>query len=151
GKGPYGQVEFREGDIGELPFENASMDAVLSNCSINLAPDQDKVFREAFRVLKPEGMLIVADVVHTEPLPDILLSAVDLYVGCLAGAMVREEWLEAIRAAGFGEVGVVLESPIPIDFIGRELVWKVVRMSLVDDEIEALEKSVRSILVTARK
>jgi arsenite methyltransferase len=150
-KGPYGRVEFREGDIEELPFENASMDVILSNCSINLAPDKGKVFHEAYRVLKPDGRLIIADIVLLEPLPDILLGAVDLYVGCLAGAMMRGEYLEAIGAAGFKEVGLVRESPIPIDFIGHEAIRKVVRISLVDDEIGALEKSVLGILVAARK
>lgn len=150
-KGPYGQVEFREGDIEELPFENASLDVILSNCSINLAPDKDKVFAEAWRVLKPTGKLIVADIALLEPLPDILTGAVDLYVGCLAGAMIKGDCLEAIRAAGFKEVGIVRESPIPIDFIGHDSVWKVVRISLIDAEIAALEKSVLSILVTAKK
>jgi len=151
GKGPYERVEFREGDIETLPFENASLDVILSNCSINLAPNKDSVFREAFRVLKPEGRLIIADVVLIEPLPDILLGAVDLYVGCIASASIRGDYLDTIRRAGFKDIGVVQESPIPIDFIGHEAIRKVVRISLVDEEIEALEKSVRSILVTAGK
>ncbi|MCG6536754.1 MAG: arsenite S-adenosylmethyltransferase, partial [Syntrophales bacterium LBB04] len=106
---------------------------------------------EAWRVPNPGGRLIVADMALLEALPDILTGAVDLYAGCLAGAMIKSDYLEAIRAAGFKGVGIIRESPIPIDFIGHESVRKVVRISLVDEEIAALEKSVLSILLAAKK
>jgi arsenite methyltransferase len=100
-------VEFREGPIEALPLDDASVDVVISNCVINLSPDKPRVFREAFRVLKPGGRLVVSDIVLDRPLPKELLDSVDLYVACIAGAALRETYLRAIRAAGFGSVEVL--------------------------------------------
>jgi arsenite methyltransferase len=109
-------VEFRLGDIEHLPVENGSVDVIISNCVINLAPDKGRVFREAFRVLKPGGRLMVSDIVLTRPLPDFVKNSVAAYVGCIAGATVREDYLEAMRQAGFEDVTVQSESAFLVDW-----------------------------------
>jgi len=102
-------VEFRLGEIENLPAADASVDVILSNCVINLSPDKARVFREAFRVLRPGGRLLVSDLVLVRPLGEKARRSVALYVGCVAGALGRDEYLHAIRAAGFGDVRVVSE------------------------------------------
>lgn len=105
-KGGYGNVEFRLGEIEAMPVADGEVDVVISNCVINLVPDKDKAFAEAFRVLKPGGRLHVSDIVLTcEGLPEELLD-VQSYVNCVAGAVSREAYLAAMREAGFEEVTV---------------------------------------------
>jgi len=97
-------VEFRRGQIEKLPVDDASVDLVISNCVINLSPDKPQVFREIHRVLKPGGRLIVSDIVLDKPLPEGAKNDDDLYVACIAGALLREEYLRAVRDAGFRKV-----------------------------------------------
>jgi arsenite methyltransferase len=105
----YSQVEFRLGEIEHLPVADRSVDLIISNCVINLSPDKAQVFREAYRTLKAGGRLVVSDLVLVQPLPADLQRSVELYVGCVAGAAMKEEYLELIRSAGFEEVTVVKE------------------------------------------
>lgn len=100
-------VEFREGKIEALPVEDASIDVVISNCVINLSPDKPQVFREVYRVLKPGGKMIISDIVLNRPLPPSLKNDPGLYAACIAGALLREEYLDAIRAAGFTSVEIL--------------------------------------------
>ena len=100
-------VEFRQGFIEELPIEDASIDVVISNCVINLSPDKPRVFREVFRVLKPAGRMIVSDIVLNRPLPESARNDADLYAACIAGALLRDEYLGAVRAAGFTTIQVL--------------------------------------------
>jgi arsenite methyltransferase len=102
-------VEFRLGEIEHLPVSNASVDLVISNCVVNLSPDKPQVFREALRVLRPGGRLLVSDLVLTRPLTPELQRDVDLYVGCVAGAALREDYLDMMRVAGFADVEVLSE------------------------------------------
>lgn len=97
----YSNVEFRSGDIEALPVEDKSVDIVISNCVINLAPDKEKVFREAFRVLKPGGRMYLSDMVLLAELPEDLKNDRDLLAGCVAGALLKEEYLRLLREAGF--------------------------------------------------
>lgn len=101
-----GNVEFRQGLIEELPVDDASVDVILSNCVINLSPDKPRVFREAYRVLRPGGRLTVSDIVLNRPLPQELLGDMQLYAACIAGALMREDYLKAIADAGFGQIEV---------------------------------------------
>jgi len=94
-------VEFRKGTIEELPLEDGSVDIVISNCVINLSPDKPKVFREAFRVLRPGGRLVVSDIVLEKALPPKLKADPGLYAACIAGALLRKDYLKAVREAGF--------------------------------------------------
>ena len=102
-------VEFREGEIEHLPVEDGSVDVVISNCVINLSPDKPQVFREVYRVLKPGGTMVVSDIVLNRPLPEGLLDDDELYAACIAGALLREDYLGAIRDAGFGAVEVLTD------------------------------------------
>jgi len=102
-------VEFRLGEIEHLPVADASVDAIISNCVVNLSPDKPQVFREALRVLKPGGRLVVSDLVLTRPLADDLRRNVDLYVGCVAGASQKDEYLQLMRDAGFRDVSILEE------------------------------------------
>jgi len=113
----FANVEFRLGDIEHLPVADGSVDVIISNCVINLAPDKGRVFREAFRVLKPGGRLMVSDIVLARPLPDALKNSVAAYVGCVAGASLKEDYLEAMRQAGFENVTVQDEAPFPVDCV----------------------------------
>ena len=97
-------VEFRMGQIEELPVESASVDVIISNCVINLSPDKDAVFAEAFRVLKPGGRLQVSDIVWTKPVPESVKGDMEKWAGCIAGALLESEYLGKIRAAGFEDV-----------------------------------------------
>lgn len=106
----YSNVEFRFGDIEALPVEDKSVDIIISNCVINLAPDKEKVFREAFRVLKPGGRMYLSDMVLLAELPDDLRNDKDLLAGCVAGALLREEYLRILNDAGFS-VEILNEDP----------------------------------------
>jgi len=94
-------VEFRLGEIEDLPVEDGVADLVISNCVINLVPDKQRAFAEAFRVLKPGGRISVSDIVTTGPLPEAARASVGAYVACLGGALPIEDYLSAARAAGF--------------------------------------------------
>lgn len=97
----YKNVEFKLGDIENLPLEDNSVDAVISNCVINLAPNKDKVFSEAFRVLKSGGRMYVSDIVLLEELSDEQKNSDELLTGCVAGASLKEDYLKKIKNAGF--------------------------------------------------
>jgi arsenite methyltransferase len=105
----FRNVEFRLGEIENLPVSDASVDVVISNCVINLSPDKSRVFREAFRALKPGGRLMVSDIVLVGDLPDAVKDSPDAYVSCLAGALPRAEYLAAIRDAGFRQIEILNE------------------------------------------
>jgi len=109
-KGEFPNVEFRLGEIEQLPVADSSVDLVISNCVINLSPNKPQVFREALRALKPGGRVLVSDLVLTKPLPEDLKQSVALYVGCVAGASLKEDYLATMREAGFTDVEVVNES-----------------------------------------
>ncbi len=113
-KGGFENVEFRLGEIENLPVSSSEVDVIISNCVINLAPDKARVFREAFRVLRPGGRLMVSDLVLLRPLPETIRKSVEAYVGCIAGASIKGEYLSAISAAGFADVTVVAEDVYPV-------------------------------------
>lgn len=97
----YKNVEFRLGEIEALPVEDESVDVILSNCVINLSPDKAKVFAEAYRVLRSGGKMFVSDIVLTEELSDDVKNDPDLLVGCVAGALLKEDYLSIARDSGF--------------------------------------------------
>jgi arsenite methyltransferase len=103
-------VSFRAGRIEELPFDDASFDAVISNGVINLAPDKDQVFREAARVLRPGGRLAIADIVTDHPLTDAIVSDVDLWASCIGGAPQQDTYRRAMEGAGL-DVQRVKDNP----------------------------------------
>jgi len=99
-----GICDFREGLIEALPVVDDSVDVILSNCVINLSPDKPQVFREAFRVLRPGGRIAVSDIVLTEELPALIAGSASSWVACLSGAMLADDYLQAIRDAGFTDI-----------------------------------------------
>ncbi len=110
----YANVEFRLGEIENLPVADATADVVISNCVINLSTDKPRVFREAARVLKPGGRLMVSDLVLARPLPESVRRSAEAYAGCVAGAMLKDDYLAAISDAGFTGVEVLDEKVYPI-------------------------------------
>jgi len=103
----YHNVEFRLGEIEKLPVEDDSVDAIISNCVINLSPDKSRVFREAYRVLKPGGRLTVSDIVSEGVLPDKIKSDSNAWACCIGGALEQQEYLDKIRKAGFKDMQVL--------------------------------------------
>lgn len=104
---PMVNVEFHLASIDELPLANGSVDCVISNCVINLAPDKGRVFREAYRVLKPGGRFAVSDIALRKELPPEMAADIEAYVGCIAGAMLIEDYRRGLIEAGFGGVEIV--------------------------------------------
>ena len=146
-------IEFRLGEIENLPVADGVIDIIISNCVINLSTDKGKVFSEAFRVLKPGGRIMVSDIVLTRELPDIIRENVSAYVGCIAGAVIKEDYLEAIRKAGFTDVKILEETDFPINYIVSDNSAVIIKndLNLDKDEIKDLEESVLSIKVSALK
>jgi arsenite methyltransferase len=103
-----GNVEFRTGILEELPVDDGWADIVISNGVINLCADKAAVFAEAFRVLRPGGVLQFADIANGKPLPDAAVCEIDLWTGCIAGGLPVDEWCAAIEAAGFDDLSVGL-------------------------------------------
>ena len=105
----FENVEFRLGEIESLPVADGAVDLIISNCVINLSPDKPRVFREALRVLRPGGRMVVSDVVLVAELPESVRQSVEAYVGCVAGASMKDDYLRMFEDAGFERVEVVEE------------------------------------------
>jgi ubiquinone/menaquinone biosynthesis C-methylase UbiE len=103
----FTQVEFRQGRLESLPLPDASVDAITSNCVINLVPDKAAVFREAARVLRPGGRMVISDIVLEAPLPPAVERDLLAYVGCVAGAMLRGPYFARVAAAGLSQIAVL--------------------------------------------
>lgn len=110
----YNNVEFHLGDIENMPVDDKTADVVISNCVLNLVPDKNEAFKEIFRILKPGGHFSISDIVLKGQLPKSIAVAAEMYVGCVAGAVQKDEYLEIITKAGFREVAVVKEKTITI-------------------------------------
>jgi arsenite methyltransferase len=119
----FNNVEFRQGDIEEMPVASGRADVIVSNCVLNLVPDKDAVIKEIYRVLKPGGHFSIADVVLIGNLPDALRKDAEMYAGCVAGAIQKEVYLELININGFKNITVQKEKPIviPDDLPGNYL------------------------------
>lgn len=145
------QVEFREGRLEALPVASASVDAVTSNCVINLVPDKGVVFREVARVLRPGGRLVISDIVLDGELPEAIRKDVYAYVGCVSGAQQRQDYFAGVRAAGLGEVEILKD----VDYAGA-LVKAApdeaqALLSRSGVKVEEVVGKVRSITFRARK
>jgi SAM-dependent methyltransferase len=119
-KGKRENVEFRLGEIENLPVADGAVDVVISNCVINLSPNKKRVFEEAFRVLRPNGRLMVSDIVLLKKLPEIIRKNVQAYIGCLSGAEMKDKYLQMIEAAGFREVEVIEETYFPVENMAND-------------------------------
>jgi SAM-dependent methyltransferase len=125
----YKNVEVRLGEIEDLPVEDETVDAIISNCVINLAPDKLAVFKEAYRVLKPDGRLMVSDLVTQGELPEEVRKSFDAWAGCIAGALEKTDYLNKIEQAGFKNVKVVSQKPYTID-LSPELRGRIVSIQV---------------------
>ncbi|WP_287583562.1 arsenite methyltransferase [Candidatus Borrarchaeum sp.] len=119
-KGDYENIEFRLGEIENLPAADNSVDVVISNCVINLSPNKKRVFEEAYRVLKPGGRLMVSDIVLLKELPDFIKKSVEAYVSCVSGAIMKDEYLNLIQIAGFEEVNIIDETAFPAECVTND-------------------------------
>lgn len=126
-KGGYTNVEFKKGDIENLPLDDNSVDVVISNCVINLAPDKAKVFQETYRVLKTGGRLMVSDVVLLKPLPQELINDKDLLIGCVSGAILKEDYLNLLKQAGFTDIVIHKEIPAFLPDYGLSITFSAVK------------------------
>ena len=113
-KGNHTNVEFRLGEIENLPVADNTVDVIISNCVINLSPDKGRVFQEAYRVLKPGGRLMISDIALLKPLPEFVKESIAAYVGCVAGALLKDDYISAMASAGFENVTAVNEKPFAI-------------------------------------
>ena len=137
-KGGYGNVEFRLGEIESLPVADGTVDVIISNCVINLSPDKPRVFREAFRVLKPGGRLAVSDVVALAPIPDELRRDWELYTGCVAGASLVAEIKSMLQQAGFTNIRIVRKGGSD-EIVGQWFPGRKVEDHVASASIEALK------------
>jgi arsenite methyltransferase len=153
-KGSYKNVEFRKGEIENLPVDDGTIDLIISNCVINLVPNKDKAFEEAFRVLKAGGRLMVSDIVILKKLPDFVKNSIEAYVGCVSGASTKDRYLNSIKAAGFEDVTVIDESVFPLDCIVSDPTGQAILKSLEGSSeqlIKEVEGSISSIKVSGIK
>jgi len=152
-KGNYENVEFRLGEIENLPVADNAVDVIISNCVINLSQDKPKVFKEALRVLKPGGRLMVSDIVLLGDLPQEIANSVSAYVGCIAGASRKSDYLEAIRAAGFAEVKVLDETVFPTGSMANDPTVKAVikEAHITPAQARKVASSIVSVKVSALK
>ena len=119
----YNNVEFRQGDIEEMPVSDNVADVIVSNCVLNLVPNKQNVIKEIFRVLKPGGHFSISDIVLIGDLPQALQQDAEMYAGCVSGAIQKEEYLGYIREAGFENISLQKEKPIiiPEDILSKYL------------------------------
>lgn len=110
----FNNVEFRFGDIENIPLKDNSVDVVVSNCVLNLVPDKLKAFQETFRILKPNGHFSISDVVLIGQLPKSIMEASEMYVGCVSGALQKSEYLDIIKEVGFVNCKVQKEKLITL-------------------------------------
>ena len=148
--GDYPNVEFRLGEIEHLPVADNSVDVIISNCVINLSVDKPGVFREAFRVLRPGGRLMVSDIVLSGVLPPEILDSIDAYASCVSGAAQKGEYLNAIENAGFTGVEIIKEDFFSTDYLiesSKQSPFNIVPRAAV----EAAANAVSSVKVIAIK
>jgi len=143
-------VEFQYGEIEEIPLPDNSMDMVMSNCVINLSPDKDAVFREAYRVLRPGGRMIVSDIVTEGEIAQRIRQSLEAWAGCVAGALDVKDYLDKIRAAGFTQVEVLSRDVV---LISQSAGWDESRAFLEEMGLapDALDHSIISLKVRAYK
>ena len=152
-KGGYTNIDFRQGDLENMPVADNYVDVVISNCVINLVPSKDRAFREAFRVLKPGGRLAVSDIVLLRDLPEFVQRSTDAYIGCLAGAIMKGDYLNIIKSEGFMNIRVMDETAFPIESLVSESAGSPIQdmPKLSQEQLRDLSDSISSIKVSATK
>ena len=150
-KGDYRNVEFRLGEIENLPMADNSVDVVISNCVINLSPDKKRVYEEAFRILKPGGRIMVSDIALLKELPAALKGNIAAYVGCVAGATTREEYLATVAAVGFKDVEIVNEVNVRGLYGEATISFGLTEDEITEEQLREAEDSMISMQIQAFK
>ena len=152
--GGYTNVEFREGVIESLPIDDNSVDIVISNCVINLSPDKEKVFSEIHRVLKPGGTFFVSDIVLRHELPESIRTSAVAYSACVAGALLKDDYVGIPKAKGFMAIAIMSEVTYPLDVLTADPTVSSLKDRLdnvSDEEFENAKTALVSIKLTAKK
>ncbi|HDP97118.1 MAG TPA: arsenite methyltransferase [Euryarchaeota archaeon] len=149
-------VEFRLGEIEQLPVTDRSVDVIISNCVINLSPDKKSVFEEAIRVLKPGGRMMISDIVLLRAIPEsmeCIRQSAEAYIGCISGAIIKEDYLRLIEESGFGDVRIIEENSIGKDAWSDQLLPDSIieQFDIPPEDLEDFAKSIISIKVQAIK
>jgi arsenite methyltransferase len=150
-KGNYTNVEFRLGEIENLPVENESVDVIISNCVINLSTNKTKVFQEAYRVLKPGGRFMISDIVLSKQLPKKIKENMDYYASCISGAILKEDYLSIVKKAGFDNIKILSEKIFTLDCIIDEDNKSSITESqnITIDDLKKIEEHIISINLSA--
>lgn len=144
-------AEFREGRLENLPVASGTVDAITSNCVINLVPDKAAVFKEIARVLKPGGRIVISDIVLDKPLPPVIEQDIYAYIGCISGAAMRDDYFGMLKSAGLGEVEVLKDidyGAVVIEHARAEAERLAAKAGL---KLDDLRGSVRSLTIRAKK
>lgn len=145
-------IEFRLGEIEHLPVADNSVDIITSNCVINLSFNKKAVFKDAFRVLKPGGKIMISDIVLLKELPEAILNSAKAYVGCVAGALLKDEYLKIVKDSGFENVEIVDESSAGEVWVNDPLAESVIKqLGITIEEAKEMGKSIVSIKFSAVK
>ena len=149
----FENVEFRFGEVENLPVDTNTADCIISNCVINLSTDKERVFREAFRVLKPGGRVMVSDIVLLKELPDAVSESIEAYIGCLAGASLKDDYIKAVNKAGFESVRILDEASFPVEFAVNDPIAQAImeKAKLSLEDVRDLARTVVSIKIQAVK
>ena len=150
-KAGIGNIEFRLGEIENLPVADSVIDIIISNCVINLSPDKERVFKEAFRVLKPGGRMMVSDIVLEKELPESIKDDISAYVSCISGAILKDEYISTIKQAGFTDIKILDEVSFPISYIIGDDTVKTITNNVDSNMLDDLKDTVLSIKVSAKK
>lgn len=154
-KGNYKNTKFIKGDIEDMPLENNLADHVISNCVINLSNRKDKVFKEAYRVLKPGGKLSISDVVLERELPNFIKDSLAGQVACVSGAEKLETYLNYIKDAGFKNIEIVDQKEFPLELMLLDpqisKIAKLMNFDVTSDEAKDIASRVKSISLLATK
>ena len=152
-KNGYSNVEFRLGEIENLPVQNNSVDVVISNCVINLSPDKKQVFKEAYRTLKVGGRIIISDIVLLKVLPDYIKNSVEAYVGCISGAILKDNYIKLIKEAGFQDIVISDETSFSIDLMINDPTAQSIiqKANISEEELKNIGSYFVSIKIIANK
>ena len=141
-------VEFRQGYLEDLPVDSNTVDVIISNCVINLSPDKEKVFNEAFRVLAPGGKLAVSDIVTDGELPEIVRNSLSAWAGCVAGAVEAKDYIGMMESVGFTDIFI---KPVFFDKETVDSALDEMKLDVTEYPREAVYKAVYSAKITAYK
>lgn len=151
--GNYKNIDFKVGEIENLPVESNTIDLIISNCVINLSNQKEHVFKEAFRVAKPKGRIMISDIILLNDLPDYVKDSVEGHIACLSGAVRKENYINAITKAGFKDIRIDKQAPFPLELMLNDpIAEKIVRENnLTEKEIKDIANSIASISISAKK